>query len=99
MDAPSRLDDRGLQRERTALAWTRTGLALLAAGAVYLRSAHSGLDSLWNLPGWTAIILGITVPLLAGRRQTSPAATDVRAQVVGAVATALCVASLLRAFV
>jgi hypothetical protein len=42
--------DPGLARERTALAWNRSGLALLAAVAIMLRR-------LWPLQGGTAVTI------------------------------------------
>ncbi|HEY8480037.1 MAG TPA: DUF202 domain-containing protein [Spirillospora sp.] len=41
MSAPERLWDPGAQPERTALAWSRTALALIAGGLVCVRVAPS----------------------------------------------------------
>ena len=38
--------DPGLQRERTAIAWTRTGLAVLVNSAVVLRAGIQASDAL-----------------------------------------------------
>ena len=48
---------RGVQPERTALAWERTGSAGIVGGALYLRALGSAPRALW-LPGAMMILLG-----------------------------------------
>jgi uncharacterized membrane protein YidH (DUF202 family) len=51
----------GLAGERTDLAWTRSGLAVLAAGAALLRRVVHGFD----LESVTAIVFAIVTALVA----------------------------------
>ena len=53
-----RVLDVGLQHERTALAWDRTGLALLVVGALHLRSALTDAAVGWLLPGAATLVIG-----------------------------------------
>jgi uncharacterized membrane protein YidH (DUF202 family) len=59
--------DRGLQRERTALAWERTGLSLVVACALLLRVAGPAPTGLRHLPGGLGLLLGAALVLGAGR--------------------------------
>lgn len=59
---------RGLQRERTALAWDRTGLALIAAGLLTVRAAGPPYVGWLPVPGYLTTLLGAGVLVHAGRR-------------------------------
>jgi uncharacterized membrane protein YidH (DUF202 family) len=63
--ASHEVTDDGLQQERTALAWNRTALALIIAGALYLR-AGGPLPAL--VPGVLVIALGAFLLVKAGGR-------------------------------
>lgn len=57
---------RGLQRERTALAWNRTGLSVILAGALLVRA---NLDrGLLLVPGFLAAAIGAGLLVLADQR-------------------------------
>lgn len=58
MSRESRSDLRGLQAERTSLAWERTALALLANGVLLLLRHLSGT-------GWSALALAVLGLVLA----------------------------------
>jgi uncharacterized membrane protein YidH (DUF202 family) len=53
----SRQEPVGLQNERTALAWNRTALSLLAAAAAITRLSYG------TFGGWSVLCLALTVPL------------------------------------
>jgi uncharacterized membrane protein YidH (DUF202 family) len=61
--APDRVYDAGLQQERTSLSWTRTALAVMAAGAVFLRGGEPPYHSPRHLPGIVAVVLGVALLL------------------------------------
>jgi uncharacterized membrane protein YidH (DUF202 family) len=87
---------RGLQRERTALAWDRTGLSFLVASALLLRVAGSTPTVLRHLPGALGILLGSALLLGAARpggrlREQRP---QLLPRLVGLAAVALSVAAL-----
>jgi uncharacterized membrane protein YidH (DUF202 family) len=56
--------DRGLQAERTRLAWSRTALAFAAVGALMLHSAWSTHNRLHALPGIIALCSAAATYLL-----------------------------------
>ncbi|HSJ43365.1 MAG TPA: DUF202 domain-containing protein [Euzebyales bacterium] len=59
-DAPD-----GLQHERTALAWNRTALAMIVAGALYLRAGGGGeFHPARHVPG--ALLMGLGAAVLVG---------------------------------
>lgn len=60
--------DRGLQHERTALAWDRTGLGFLVAAVLTLRSGGPPFDDLRHAPGYVAMVVGGVLLWTAGRR-------------------------------
>jgi len=61
------LMDVGAQAERTALAWQRTGIGMMAVGALLVR-----WDAIEHLPVWPGIVLtslaGLAALLLVPRR-------------------------------
>lgn len=82
----------GLARERTSLAWTRTVLAVIVAGALLLRTGV-GLGGLWELPGGLAIACGLLL-LVTSLRREGRAASPALLRVIGLGVTLLCLASL-----
>jgi uncharacterized membrane protein YidH (DUF202 family) len=56
--------DRGLQAERTRLAWSRTALSFAAVGALMLHSGLSTGDRLDELPGLIALCFAAATYLL-----------------------------------
>jgi len=86
----------GLARERTSLAWTRTVLAIIVAGALLLRSGV-GLGGFWELPGAVAIAGGLLVLAVSLRREHR-AASPTLLRTIGIGVTLLCLASLTLTF-
>jgi uncharacterized membrane protein YidH (DUF202 family) len=93
----------GLQRERTALAWNRTALALIVAGSLLIEHLGPPFFDLVHLPAYSALIAGFVVLWLAATddRLRSKSGTGTaqlrprRAWGVGLVTLMLNVASLL----
>jgi uncharacterized membrane protein YidH (DUF202 family) len=75
---PDRVLDTGLQHERTALAWDRTGLALLVVGALTLRAGGAPFDGWLHLPSYLAMVVGALL-LWAGGRQYARREVTLRA--------------------
>lgn len=71
--------DAGLQAERTALAWNRTGMALLANALLALRL---------GLVGGQALVMGLGVALLGGALAVTLLGRRRRRALVGAVQVA-----------
>ena len=65
---PERLYDVGGQQERTALAWDRTGVALMVVGALYLRGGQPPYHHVRHWPGLAVLILGAGLIVAAYRR-------------------------------
>jgi uncharacterized membrane protein YidH (DUF202 family) len=63
---PHQVLDPGVQQERTALAWQRTGLSLAAAGVLYL---HATVSRAWLLIPGAALLLVAAATLLTGWRR------------------------------
>jgi uncharacterized membrane protein YidH (DUF202 family) len=61
----------GLQRERTALAWDRTGVAFLVAGVLFLRATVDA-GWAWRLVGAATLVLGGFLVLHGYRRYARP---------------------------
>lgn len=59
--------DRGLQHERTALAWERTSIAGMVAGVLLARYTAKSLDPLLAVFGVLQVILGSGVLVWAAR--------------------------------
>jgi uncharacterized membrane protein YidH (DUF202 family) len=60
----------GLQPERTALAWERTAIAMMVAGAVLAKQAASGLHFTLGLIGVGEVVAGGMLLAWAGRHST-----------------------------
>jgi putative membrane protein len=60
--------DPGAQNERTSLAWTRTGLAVLVAAVLATRLTVGHLGGLALVAGALAVPAGLAVLVLAVRR-------------------------------
>ena len=61
---------RGAQPERTALAWTRTSLAVLANGVLLLlRDTHTDASALHRAAAGVAGMLALSIYLIGVRRQ------------------------------
>jgi uncharacterized membrane protein YidH (DUF202 family) len=58
----------GLQRERTALAWDRTGLALMVTGTLLVRVGEAPYAHIRHLPGYLAVAVGLGLVVHAERR-------------------------------
>lgn len=67
--------DPGLQGERTALAWTRTALALAIAGALVTRLTVDRLGVFALALGAIAVVLAAVMAMLARARFVSTAAS------------------------
>jgi uncharacterized membrane protein YidH (DUF202 family) len=99
---PEQFED-GLQRERTALAWNRTALALIVAGSLSIQHLGAPYLDVVHVPAYAALMAGVVVLWLAATdaRWQSKSATGAaqlrprRAWGVGLIALALNVASLL----
>lgn len=65
---PDRVFDRGLQHERTALAWDRTGLSLLVVAALLLRSGGPPYGNVVHAPGYLGLSVGAVLLWAGGRR-------------------------------
>ncbi|MEV6900348.1 DUF202 domain-containing protein [Amycolatopsis sp. NPDC051372] len=82
------MSDRGLQPERTALAWQRTGLSAAVVAALLLRTGFAAGSVLDLVAGGCAVVV-VAVAWLTGRR---PGGRRWRLQVA---AIAACVTALL----
>jgi uncharacterized membrane protein YidH (DUF202 family) len=78
----------GMQRERTTLAWQRTGLSVAVAAAVLARLTYGDLGR-WALLALAAC-LGLCGWMLLGTRRR-PTAQPARQRPVGGWAAAACV--------
>lgn len=67
--------DPGLQGERTALAWSRTALALALAGALMTRVTVERLGAFAVLLGLVGVVAAVMTGVLAGARYRRGAAS------------------------
>jgi uncharacterized membrane protein YidH (DUF202 family) len=65
---PEQVYDQGLQQERTALAWDRTGLAMLGTAFVYARAVGPPYARLSQLPAAVGLVVGAGMLVLGARR-------------------------------
>lgn len=66
--APQRTQGTGLQAERTSLSWERTGLALLANGALLLLRHLRGSGWAALVPAALGLLLALVFGVLGSRR-------------------------------
>jgi uncharacterized membrane protein YidH (DUF202 family) len=95
---PTGQSDPGLAGERTSLAWTRTGLSLLAVPSGLVTYAVADDEVLTFVPAALALLAGLLLVVLSLRRQRAAPAMVERAapvlaarQVVAAAATVVLV--------
>ena len=87
---PSTVFDRGLQHERTTLAWERTAIAGMVAGVLMARYASQSLHDAFAFVGLAEVVAGAALllwsakhyddlhgPLRSGRSPVHPTATRV----------------------
>jgi hypothetical protein len=68
LDQPPAREPAGLQPERTSLAWERTGLTFVAAGALLIRAVGAPYPDLHHVPGLIALVFGGVVMAARARR-------------------------------
>jgi uncharacterized membrane protein YidH (DUF202 family) len=89
---PDRIFDRAVQQERTALAWERTGVALMVGGALLLKHAIDTQASWAEVVGLLVVVSGAGTLLWSSHRYESlhgllRSGSDVtRPAILGAVA-------------
>jgi putative membrane protein len=86
----------GLQPERTALAWDRTGVAFLVVGALLVRASGPPYPSPRIVPGLVSLLLGASL-VVASARWRGPermAARPRLVRLVGSAAVLVSVAAL-----
>ena len=100
IEPTGRFED-GLQRERTALAWNRTALALIVAGSLLIRYLGAPYFDLFHLPAYSTVVAGVVVLWLAAtdaRWRSHGGTAELRprrAWGVGLITLALNISSLL----
>ena len=94
---PDRIFNRAVQQERTALAWERTGVALMVAGALLLKHAIDTQTSWAEVVGLLVVVSGAGSLLWSSHRYesllVSPGPNVARPAILGAVAGASMVLS------
>ncbi len=66
-DRPREVFDRGLQHERTSLAWERTAIAMMVAGVLLARYAAQSLHLVFAFIGFGEVLAGAAVLLWSGQ--------------------------------
>ena len=103
MARPQKVFDASLQQERTALAWDRTGVAMMVAGALFVRAGTPPYHELRHAPGLVAIVFGAGLIFLAYRRYDwlharlragEPVTSPVMVLATGLVTVAFAIAAL-----
>ncbi len=107
-DRPHRVFDEGLQHERTALAWDRTALAMIVAGAFLFRAWRASLPLLFVVAGGLMMAAGGFVLVVAyvrygrlhGVLRTGGEVTNPRlVRLVGTATVVFSVVAILRALI
>lgn len=89
--------ERGLQRERTSLAWDRTGVAFMVVGALMLRVGGPPYLHIARVPAILTIILGAGLIVAASRLftdQGTPVARPTLISMIGLATTLVSISSL-----
>lgn len=66
-DRPTVVFDRGLQHERTSLAWERTAIASMVAGVLLARYAAASLHYVFAMLGIAEVVVGAGILLWSGQ--------------------------------
>ena len=64
---PTSVFDRGLQHERTALAWERTAIASMVAGVLMARYAAASIHVLFGAVGVAQVVFGAVLLVWSAR--------------------------------
>jgi len=85
----------GLPRERTSLAWNRTALAMMVAGALYVRGGGHPVHVGRHVPGMITIVFGVGLLIGSVRPHQPPRPRALRGVAVVTVLFSLASLTLL----
>lgn len=68
VDRPGEVFDRGLQHERTALAWERTAISSMVAGVLMARHAAESVHFAFAVLGLAQVVVGAAILVWTGLR-------------------------------